>query len=89
MKTHYMDPNPCEIVETKGGAPITKYKDNPEWGEALTVSINRAAQILGISEYLAREMVKRDELPTIRFGRLVRIPKSRLIEKVNSSGMSQ
>ena len=37
MKTYYMNPNPCEIVETKGGAPMTKYKDNPEWGEALTV----------------------------------------------------
>ncbi len=62
---------------------MTKYKENQEWGEALTVTVNRAAQILGISEYLAREMVKRGELPTIRFGRLVRVPKSRLIAMVN------
>jgi excisionase family DNA binding protein len=68
---------------------MTKYKENVEWGEALTVSVGRAAQMLGISEYLARQMVKRGELPMIRFGRLVRIPKSRLIEKVNSSGMSE
>ena len=62
---------------------MTKYKSSQEWGEALTISVGRAAQILGISEYLARKMVKHGELPIIRFGRLVRVPKSRLIAMIN------
>ena len=62
---------------------MTKYKSSQEWSEALTVSVERAAQILGISEYLARQMVKQGELPVIRFGRLVRVPKSRLIAMIN------
>ncbi len=47
------------------------------------VSVGRAAQMLGISEYLARQMVRRGELPVVRFGRLIRISKQRLITMIN------
>jgi len=49
----------------------------------LTISVRRAAEMLGISEYLARQMVKHGELPTMRFGRLVRVPRARLMALVN------
>jgi excisionase family DNA binding protein len=62
---------------------MAKYKDGQAWEEALTLTVGRAAKMLGISEYLSRKMVKRGELPTIRFGRLVRVPRARLVAMVN------
>ncbi|MFC1945100.1 helix-turn-helix domain-containing protein [Chloroflexota bacterium] len=67
----------------KGGVAMTGHRSTRVWDEALTLSVRRTAQMLGISEYLAREMAKRGELPTIRLGRLVRVPKARLIAMVN------
>ena len=62
---------------------MTKYRTSQNTEETLTLTVGQAAEALGISEYLARRMVKRGELPTIRFGRLVRIPRARLITMVN------
>jgi excisionase family DNA binding protein len=61
---------------------MTKYMSNQD--DSLTLTVKQAAEMLGISEYLARQMVKRKELPTIRLGRLVRVPKARLISLVNN-----
>jgi excisionase family DNA binding protein len=63
---------------------MTKYKSSQAGDETLTLSVGRAAEMLGISEYLARQMVKRGELPTIRFGRLIRVPRARLVAMVNN-----
>lgn len=62
---------------------MVKYKEGEAWEEALTLTVGRTAKMLGISEYLARQMVKRGELPTIRLGKLVRVPKARLIAMIN------
>jgi len=62
---------------------MTKDRSDQATDEALTLSVGRAAELLGISEYLARQMVKRGDLPTIRFGRLVRVPRARLMAMVN------
>lgn len=63
---------------------MTKYKYSQNQDDSLTITVGRAAEMLNISEYLARQMVKQGQLPIIRLGRLVRIPKARLIAMVNS-----
>jgi excisionase family DNA binding protein len=46
--------------------------------EPLTVSVVAAAQLLGISRALAYELVARGELPCLRLGRRVVIPRRAL-----------
>lgn len=62
---------------------MTKYRSNQDREVPLTLTVGQAAEMLGISEYLAWQMVKQSKLPAIRFGRLVRIPRARLITMVN------
>jgi len=59
---------------------MTKDRDREQ---ALTLTVGQAAEMLGISEYLVRQMVKHGKLPAIRFGRLVRMPRTRLMAMVN------
>jgi len=56
--------------------PRTKY----ERGNALTLTIQQAAKELGISEYMAEQMVKKGQIRSVRFGKLVRIPRIALDE---------
>jgi excisionase family DNA binding protein len=44
--------------------------------EALTISIEEAAQKLGVGRNTAYEAAHRGEIPTIRIGRLLRVPKA-------------
>lgn len=46
--------------------------------ESLTVSVVTAAQLLGVSRALAYELVARGELPSLRLGRRVVIPRRAL-----------
>ena len=46
--------------------------------ERLTYSVEEAARLLGISRNSAYEAVRRGEIPTIRIGRRILIPRSRL-----------
>lgn len=48
--------------------------------ERLTFTVEEAAQLLGIGRTHAFEMARRGELPTIRLGRRILIPKSRLMQ---------
>jgi excisionase family DNA binding protein len=45
---------------------------------AATISVKRAAQILGVSRGLAYEMARQGRLPVIRFGRRLLVPKKAL-----------
>jgi excisionase family DNA binding protein len=49
---------------------------NPE--ERPTVSIEEASIVLGISRWAAYQAAKTGELPTVRFGRRVRVPTAAL-----------
>ncbi|HUX49012.1 MAG TPA: helix-turn-helix domain-containing protein [Dehalococcoidia bacterium] len=62
---------------------MTRYRSNQDGEVPLTLTVGQAAGMLGISEYLAWQMIKQGKLPTIRFGRLVRIPRARLMAMVN------
>ena len=46
--------------------------------ERLTVSVEEAAEILGISRALAYSLVARQELPSLKLGRRVVVPRSAL-----------
>ena len=59
----------------KGGEEVNTTERHEE---TLTYTVAQAAKVLGISEYLTRKMIKHSELPSIKFGRLIRIPKERL-----------
>ncbi len=49
-------------------------------GAKLTVSVEEAAELLGISRTLAYVLAARGELPVLRFGRRIVIPRRRLEE---------
>jgi len=48
------------------------------WREQATISVDEAAQILGISRNSAYEAVTRAEIPVIRIGRRIRVVVSQL-----------
>lgn len=48
----------------------------------MTISVEEAAELLGISRWLAYEQVQRGELPVIRIGRRLRVPVRPLLELV-------
>lgn len=57
--------------------------------ERQTVSIEEAATFLGVSRWLAYELVKRGELPTVRLGRRVLVPRAaldRMLEGTQGAG---
>ena len=54
-------------------------------GMSLVVSVEEAAGLLGISRGLAYELVRRGELPSIRLGRRLVVPRRRLVELVDAA----
>jgi excisionase family DNA binding protein len=51
-------------------------------GDRLVLSVEEAGRLLGISRAFAYELVARGELPVIRLGRRVVVPKARLFALV-------
>jgi excisionase family DNA binding protein len=62
-------------------ARITRITPRSDWPELLRVE--EAATLLDISRGVAYDLVRRGELPSIRLGRLLRIPRSGLIAKMD------
>ncbi len=61
------------------------------WGEAdrLTLSVEEAAHLLGISRGLAYELARSGQLPVVRLGRRLLVPKvalERMLAKTKTSG---
>jgi excisionase family DNA binding protein len=52
--------------------------------EPLTMSVEKAAKLLGVSRGLAYEAARRGELPTIKLGRRLLVPTARLLELVGT-----
>ena len=48
--------------------------------ETLTLTVTEAGKLLGISRNSAYEAARRGEIPTIRVGRRILVPRSRLDE---------
>lgn len=52
--------------------------------DALTLSVPEAAQLLGVGRNHLYEMVGSGEIPHLRFGRRIRIPRSALEEWIHA-----
>lgn len=48
--------------------------DAQEQHEPLTITVERAGQLLGISRGLAYDLVRRGEIPAVRLGRRLVVP---------------
>lgn len=48
--------------------------------DSLTLSIGQAAYMLGISYYLAQKLIRSGQIPSIRLGKIIRVPKARLMK---------
>jgi excisionase family DNA binding protein len=55
----------------------------------LVVTIAEAAELLGISRALAYELAARGELPIIRLGRRMVVPRARLLALVGATGEAE
>jgi excisionase family DNA binding protein len=62
-------------------------KKHPQ-GERLVVSIAEAAALLGISRALAYDLAAQGELPVIRLGRRMVVPRRALLALVGEDGAS-
>lgn len=56
--------------------------------ECLTISVDAASKLLGISRGLAYEMVRQGKIPALRFGRVIRVPRYAL-EQLLSKGIEE
>ena len=54
--------------------------------EPLVLTVTEAAEILGISRSFAYELCRTGELPALRLGRRVVVPRRALVDFVESSG---
>jgi excisionase family DNA binding protein len=54
--------------------------------DRLTLTVEQAARLLGISRALAYELVRRGELPSLRLGRRIVVPRRSLESMVDSGG---
>lgn len=54
--------------------------------EPMTLSVGQAASALGISRALAYELVRRGELPQLRLGRRIVIPRRAIVRLVEAAG---
>lgn len=52
--------------------------------ERLVLSVAEAGELLGLSRAFAYELVARGELPVVRFGRRIVVPKAALLELLGS-----
>ena len=52
--------------------------------ECLTISVEAAAKLAGISRGLAYEMVRQGKIPALHFGRIIRVPRYALEQLLNA-----
>ena len=52
--------------------------------ECLTMSVESAAKLLGISRGLAYQMVRQGKIPALHFGRVIRVPRHALEQLLNA-----
>ena len=55
--------------------------------DRLVLSVAEAGELLGLSRAFAYELVARGELPVVRFGRRIVVPKAALLELLGSASL--
>lgn len=56
---------------------------------SLVMTVEEAAEMLGISRGLAYELVRRGDLPALRLGRRLVVPRRRLIAMIEGTGLGE
>ena len=75
------------MVSSYRGGPSSTEPD--EIGDGLVLlTVPETAKVLRISRNHAYQLVARDEIPSIRLGRLIRVPRARLEELFDSGSAS-
>lgn len=59
---------------------------NPDCDECLVYNVPEAGKLLGLTKNAAYVAAKRGDLPTIRIGKLIRVPKAALHAMIESAG---
>ena len=77
-----------ESTSTKGGRSGASGATSSTSQERLTLTVEEAASLLGISRAFAYESVHRGDIPSIRLGRRILIPRS-LLEKLVDHGSGE
>lgn len=70
-----------ERMRSQGEEPVPNQEI-----ECLTISVESAAKLLGISRGLAYEMVRQKKIPALHFGRIIRVPRYALESLLNAQG---
>lgn len=74
-------------------SPLARSADEEEVvlmdGSSLVMTVEEAAELLGISRGLAYELVRRGELPALRLGRRLVVPRRRLIAMIEGTGLGE
>ena len=63
---------------------MTSRTEHSQSSHRLTYTVEEAAHLIGISRNSAYEAVRRGEIPTIRIGRRILIPRTRLEDLLES-----
>ncbi len=69
--------NPAKIVDLPSQVSVVPLS------ERLALSVEEAGSLLGISRDLAYELVARRELPSVRLGRQLVVPRRALVEALD------
>jgi excisionase family DNA binding protein len=64
-----------------------RLEPTPTGSDRLVFSVAEAGELLGLSRAFAYELVVRGELPVIRFGRRIVVPKAALLELLGSASL--
>lgn len=70
-------------IRAKGGVDMAKKQYTKD--DALTMTVDEVAVALGVSKYLVWEMIRRNEIRSIKLGKLRRIPRTALTELLEGS----
>ena len=63
-----------------------KFIDEGSSGEPLTLSVQAAAQMLGLSRASAYEAIRTGQIPSIRFGKRIAVPRAALNSMLSQAG---
>jgi excisionase family DNA binding protein len=71
---------------TRKGLPVPHAKDAIDPDRCLVIGVPEAGEMLGLTRNAAYAAAKRGEIPTIRIGKLLRVPKAAFEKMLRDAG---
>lgn len=84
LQSHILSSTAGTDGRSSEGEPSGEEMARPD--SRLAISVTEAAELLGISRALAYELVARGELPSVRLGRRLVVPRVALVAMCGTSG---